>query len=344
MHNLDEALSRSQDFLRKKPILLIGTGLSVSMGLPGMDELTEYLRAELPKRCKTKQMVDEWTNCMTRIDKCGLEDGLGKEDVNEELLANIVEVTAELIEIRDSEFREKLFTDSKTGFPIANLIKHIIDSLPVDNPTLDIEYACDYAGIHCCTGFSGAYVQQFSQDSLTTHLHTLARVPTTRGKLKNEYRRRKQVRLLKPHGSLKWQQLEDKIYQCMEPLAAATRVIITPGLTKYRASLTDPVMNCHREIANSSLRDSNAVLVIGYGFNDSHLQTVLKERLSQGMECLILTKKLSGAAKDIIKDYANVIVFEESMTGETSWFTHSLTGYLPDKLWDLTRFVKLVIG
>lgn len=353
MENLDEALSKLQDFIRTRPVLLIGTGLSVSMGLPGMGQLSNHLYEELPKRFINNQaLLDEWKECVERIEQLGLEEGLGLNKISNELLVNVVEETACLVNTIDTEFRKKLFSNDDTSFPISKLIKHLVDSLPTDNPTLDIitpnydhiiEYACDYIGVECCTGFSGAYIQTFSPENLKKDLFIPARVTST-SKLKREFRKCKKIRLLKPHGSLNWQYKENRFLQCVEPLVAATRVMITPGLTKYEESLTNSVMNCHREIANERIRASQSVMVIGYGFNDPHLQTVLKERLEQGVGCLIVTRTLSQNAKNLLNLYPHIIALEKCNSGFTKWYNQAKHGYLQAKLWDIEEFVNYVIG
>lgn len=349
----DEVFTKLQDFLRTKPILLIGTGLSVSMGLPGMRELTECLKNEMPAKCDgSASLLAEWVKCLKSIDAYGLEEGLGKHEVCPELLNLIVETTATCIESKDTMLKKTLISNSTKPFPLAKLIKHILDSLAPANPCLNIitsnydhlvEYACDISGIVCCTGFSGIHLQRFMRDCLVCDPYYLTVIPDKKA-TKQEYRKQKQVRLLKPHGSLKWQQLGSEIFQCSEPIDNAVRVIITPGLTKYKASLTDPIMNCHRELANQSIRTASSIMVIGYGFNDSHLQTVLTERLNQGMEALIITKSLSDNARIIVRDFPNIIALEEAKAGVTTWHYHKHSGELSGNLWSIGEFVQTIIG
>ncbi|HWR09594.1 SIR2 family protein [Sporomusa sp.] len=353
MVDKDEILAKLQDFLRTRPMLLIGTGLSVSMGLPGMGELTNFLKSDMPKRCVgDPKLTSEWTICLASIEAHGLEDGLGRCTVSQELLHLIIEATATVIDLKDIQFKRQLIATSAKSFPLAKLIKHIIDSLPPGNPCLNIitsnydhliEYACDVCSIHCCTGFSGAHLQRFSHETLVCDSYSLTVVPDKRT-MKTDYRKQKRVRLLKPHGSLKWQQLGSETFQCSEMIENATRVIITPGLTKYKASLTDPTMNCHREMANQSIRSANSIMVIGYGFNDSHLQTVLTERLSQGMNCLIITRHLSDSAKMIVQDYPNIIALDQSTAGLTTWYYQGDSGEFPGQLWSIEEFVDKVVG
>lgn len=349
----DEVLAKLQEFIRTKPMLLVGTGLSVSMGLPGMGELTECLKSEIPLRCRgNATLLSEWAECLKNIETNGLEEGLGRGTVCPDLLSIIVEATALCIEGKDTQLKRDLISDSTKSFPLAKLIKHILDSLSPSNPCLNIitsnydhliEYACDISGIQCCTGFSGSHLQRFSHDNLVCDSYSLTVIPDKKA-TKPEYRKRKQVRLLKPHGSLKWQQLGNELFQCSETIEGAARVIITPGLTKYKASLTDPIMNGHREQANQSIRNAYSIMVIGYGFNDSHLQTVLTERLGQGMDTLIITKSLSDNAKIIVRDYPNVIALEESIAGVTNWYYQKDSGEISGDLWSLEKFVETIIG
>jgi len=353
MMEIDEILAKLQDFLRTRPMLLIGSGLSVSMGLPGMGELTMCLKSQLPKECAGNTvLLNEWTKCLISIEAYGLEDGLGKCTVSQELLKIIIETTALCIEVKDTKLKRHLIVTPTTTFPLAKLVKHILDSLPPGNPCLNIitsnydhliEYACDLTGIHCCTGFSGTHLQRFSHDNLVLDSYSLTVIPDKKT-TKPDYRRQKQVRLLKPHGSLKWQQLGSETFECSETIEDATRVIITPGLTKYKASLIDPIMNCHRELANQGIRSANSIMIIGYGFNDFHLQTVLTERLNLGMSALIITKSLSDNAKIIVRDYPNIIVLEEAKTGFTTWHYQKDSGEISGNLWSLEGFVETIIG
>ena len=123
----DEVFTKLQDFLRTKPILLIGTGLSVSMGLPGMRELTECLKNEMPAKCDgSASLLAEWVKCLKSIDAYGLEEGLGKHEVCPELLNLIVETTATCIESKDTMLKKTLISNSTKPFPLAKGLSIIL--------------------------------------------------------------------------------------------------------------------------------------------------------------------------------------------------------------------------
>jgi SIR2-like domain len=346
-----EFLEILQEFMRKKPIVIVGSGLSMSMGLPGMDKLLKHLKLRIPTYYRFFPNIEkEWGHCVKLIDAYGLEEGLGKTKINEKLLSIILDETASMVEKEDESLRQKLLAKSDYPFPFVKLLKHLMTSLHPSDPVLDIvtsnydhviEYACDRARIKCSVGFSGVITQEFTSDDLNKHLYTENLLPK-RGRLIREFRKEKRVRLLKPHGSLWWQKIGDATLQSSTRIPSGSRVLITPGLTKYEVSLTDNVMNYHREKANECIRKANAILVIGYGFNDTHLQTVLNERLSDGLDSLFLSKSLTANAKKIIAKFHQVAALEAN-EGGTEWYCQGNTGIFADPIWDLATFIDKVI-
>ena len=352
---MEQEILKLQSILDMKPILLIGTGLSISMGLPGMKDLTDHLATGIPRCCDGKEhLLAEWRKCKELIEENGLEDGLGKTNVSEELLNHIVEQTACLIEKRDKKFKTNFFSnqnyiqDNSASFPLTKLLKYLVDSLSPSNKVLEvitpnydhlIEYACDCIGVTCSTGFKGNYIQAYSNENLRSTLY----INSSKG-ITPTYKHAEQVRLYKPHGSLYWQNINGRVVECSEILSGSQRVIITPGLTKYTVSMTDTVMNTHRELANECIRKASSIVIIGYGFNDSHLQTELFAKLSQGLQCLILTKELGGRIKKLVNECPNIIALEAAEEeGQTLYYNKKEVKQLPVDLWSLDGFIKQVI-
>jgi SIR2-like domain len=348
--NYEEGLILLQDFIKKRPLIIVGSGLSISMGIPGMGKLLDHLEEKLPTILEEKENI-EWSESLELIRELGFEEGLLKKNISSNLLLHIIEETAKLIEIYDNEFHEKLHTLSVLDYPFAKLLNHLLISLPPDKPNIDVittnydhlvEYACDLIQCDCCTGFKGGKLQFFKPDNLKENL--FRRVKTTQKKKSGfEYRMTSKVRLLKPHGSLNWQKINEQTIHSHKLIKNSNRVIITPGSTKFEASLTDYVMNSHRELANECLRNTESVIILGYGFNDSHLQTVLTERLKEGLDCLILTRTLSENAKKLIQSCNQIIALEHSVNLETNWYFNGEDGVWEEPIWDLAHFVKRVI-
>jgi SIR2-like domain len=350
MKDINDGLLELQRFLKKKPTLIIGTGLSVSMGLPGMGELLSHLKEQIPLECKELE-IKEWEDCLAHIDAVGFEEGLGKVNVSEGLLKVIVQATANLVGQKDATFASKLANMQISDIPFAKLLFHLVNSLHPLNPILHIvtpnydhliEYSCDLIDVNCVTGFYGSHHLKFNANKLKEDLYRIETVHE-KGRPKKEHRKLPTVKLLKPHGSLNWYKVGELTYQSHIGIPESSRVIITPGNSKYKASLTDTVMNYHREMANDCITKSESILIIGYGFNDIHLQTVLNDKLKSGIDCLILTKSLSVGANKVISDYKQVIALEQNGHLGTKWYHNEEEGTWDEPLWDLTHFVKQVI-
>jgi hypothetical protein len=346
----EDGLIKLQEFVKSRPIILAGSGLSISMGIPGMGKLLEHLTLTLPQKLN-ENYIFEWDECLKIIKEKGFEQGLLEKKVSGELLINIINETALLIETYDGVVFGKLNTMTINDYPFAKLLNHLVISLPPTKATVDVittnydhlvEYACDLIEIECCTGFKGTNIQFFKLNHLKEHL--FKRVATTQKNKKGyDHRVVPRVRLLKPHGSLKWQRNGNKTFQANNIMTGSERVIITPGSTKFEVSLTDYVMNAHRELANECLNSTESVIIVGYGFNDNHLQTVLTERLKSGLNCLILTHGLTPNAKKLIHECKQIIALEAFSELKTKWYFNGLEGVWEEPLWDLGHFVKRVI-
>ena len=121
--------------------------------------------------------------------------------------------------------------------------------------------------------------------------------------------------------------------------------MITPGTTKYQRSLVQLVLNQHREFANERMRQANAFIIIGYGFNDDHLQTVLWERM-QHVPCVILTHTLSDRAKAFVDRCPRTLALEADAGHDdrTRWYHATQSGIWEIPMWDLGTYVRNVIG
>ena len=342
-----------QNVFRKNPVVIVGTGLSVSMKIPGMKELQAHLIESLPSIIKNG-LLDEWQTCTESIKSHGLEAGLSKVQVSTELLTHIVNISADYINKFDATVRKEIFCSPTQSFPFSKLLAFLFKGLPpttsavnVITPNYDhlVEYACDIAKIECINGFSGYAVGTFNEGELKTDYYT-PYIRAERQRSVRDFKMHQSIRLFKPHGSLHWQKLGDHVFQHSELFPESKRILITPGLTKFEHSLTDPVMNSIRESANQCLRNATAAIIIGYGFNDSHLQTVLNQRISEGMECLIITHTLSENAKALISKNNRLIGIEATgeKDKESLCYANDVSFTISEQLWDLKVFISNILG
>ena len=111
--------------------------------------------------------------------------------------------------------------------------------------------------------------------------------------------------MLKPHGSFDWYRNGTSALRSSVELDAE-RLIITPGLNKYKVGYSAP-FDKHRELANNYINQSTRLLVVGYGFNDDHLQTHLEARIRAGTPTLILTRTASDRVQKLTKESPNCV-------------------------------------
>jgi hypothetical protein len=124
------------------------------------------------------------------------------------------------------------------------------------------------------------------------------------------------------------------------------RLIITPGLNKFRNGYESP-FDRHRDRANNVIDKANRFLVVGYGFNDDHLETHLLPKIKSGIPTLLLTRTLSHNAIKLASEFATIIAIQHAAkdgTEGSSVFSNKVEEFLPDlALWDLDNFVNEVL-
>ncbi|MFS4504706.1 SIR2 family protein [Clavibacter sp. Sh2141] len=166
----------------------------------------------------------------------------------------------------------------------------------------------------------------------------IKRIRGTRGQVRLEYH--PAIRLAKPHGSLDWYEIDDRLISTNYPLARAPKVV-TPGGDKYIKGY-DVLYSKHRNRANAAIDKAAALLVIGYGFNDNHLQTNLKIQMSK-VPSVLLTKSLTANAHEFLKLHPDSVAIEDDNQAG-AYILHAgqrLRSPLP--LWQLDTFMTEIL-
>lgn len=336
----NEILLALQDFLRKRPVILAGSGLTIPLGLPSMGALAKELDNHLSVDATHKE---EWSKYSEDIN-LGLEAALLKHQVSDDILKRIIDITGDFIDGKDKVTADNLFRQEKLP-AIAELLRFLTKSagrnspeVIVITPNYDrvIERACDLIQIPCETGFCGSYMKIFDREALDRMIFTRYNSPI------------KRVKLFKPHGSLDWYYFNGRSIEVANlPIPTADdqthRIMITPGRSKYASSLMDEVMNFHRERMNHHVRRAEALLVIGYGFNDAHLQGELNNRLKEGVECVILTRSLGQNHIDNLPKNGKWTLIVACDGNKTRILTPDNDVEINGSLWSLDEFVKKTI-
>ena len=230
----------------------------------------------------------------------------------------------------------------KEEFPLGLLIKALFRSA---NNTVHIvttnydriaEYACNAYGITYSTGFVPGYVQSREGSELLTY---------RRGN-----RQERLVRIWKVHGSLDWfkrsngESYSAPVFEL--PANDALPLIVTPGFNKFEQTHLEPFRSTMAG-ADRALENAQALIAIGYGFRDDHVQEkILKRCREQAIPIAMLAHTLTEEARDFLKNKAGnkYIGLERNMT-KTRAYSHAFPDGQdldePD-LWSLAGLLKLV--
>ena len=289
--------------------------------------------------------VNLWTKLSPLITTKGLEAALLEMPPTPALEAAIVAQTTELIASREREIIRQIFLRSKT-LRFSRLLPHLLKpqtGLPVVTTNYDrlIEISAEEAGLGVDTMFVGHFAGALDEQESRL---SFCREVTLRGKMV-QYRYRPRVNVFKPHGSLDWYHRDGKPV-CYSGDISSPRLIITPGLNKFRNGYESP-FDKHRERANSAIDRAARFLIIGYGFNDDHLQTHLTPRIRSGIPTLLLTHTLTPNAIKLANECANVIAIQRAIFGGnegSSVFVNRAEIQFPGiGLWELDTFISEVL-
>lgn len=341
LHNLKLRLQRHfTDGL----VTVVGSGLSCAEGLPGMQDLANFLQAEI-QTCLSDDDKELWAELSPQISAVGLEAALLKNPPTASLELAIAVKTAELIEQREREIITEVFEGTRV-LRFTRLVGHLLKpdtgvAVVTTNYDRLLEIASEEAGLGVDTLFVGHFAGQLNEKESKL---SFCREVTLKGK-RVHYRYRPRVNIYKPHGSLDWYYRKNKPVRYSGSLSLP-RLIITPGLNKFRNGYQSP-FDRHRELANLSIDKASRFLVIGYGFNDDHLETHLTPRIKSGVPTVLLTHTLSDNAIKLARSHANVIAIQHGESGGrigSSILVDKEDIFVPDLiLWDLGNFVSEVL-
>lgn len=339
----DQLKQRLQDHLTDGLVLVIGSGLSSAEGLPGMGALAAHLQAKLPTQCPPESLP-KWEPIANDLEQgIDLETTLLKNPPDAALESFIMTLTAEFVGAAEGEVIKEVILGERV-LRFTRLLKHLLkpnSGIPVITTNYDrlIEVATEMAGFGVDSLFVGAYIGKFN--SKESRL-SLCRAITQRRKLVHlSYA--DHIVLLKPHGSLDWfVRNGDPVRTSL--VSSGQRLMITPGANKFRGGYERP-FDAHRERANREIDQAARFLIIGYGFNDDHLQTHLAHQLTRGVPAVLLCRSLSTEGKRLVSTCPNVLALSESpsKTG-----THVLSGVADFviegvHLWDVGNLISEVL-
>lgn len=320
----------AEDVLSKNPVIVVGSGTSCGAGISGMYALGRYLVENVTISDFNSLEMQHWEVFKEKVNKdMGLEEALQSLGEVSELFTNtIVQATWNCILSDEREPLIRTFNgEDVTGFTrLFHRFRNTnIDCINIITTNYDhlIEMAAATADWEVWDGFgNGILARPVNSTILKNRMRKLVR--PSRPLL---YENIKHVKVYKPHGSLSWFKLSDNSFvkipgvscehlDTMKPLAIHP-VIVTPGIGKYLETHYEPYNNVMAEM-NNSIHGAKAMIFLGFGFNDIHIQASFQSVLRDStIPKLIATRELTGTFLDLVRkgDIKNYMAIEKYENG-----------------------------
>ncbi len=339
---LDELKRIIQDFFQENTVTIVGSGLSLAEGVPGMSALAKELLSQIPKLLSNSSDVAIWSQIEANLmSGTGLEQALHDTKPTLAIEELIRKITAQYIGKAEAAVLSDIVRNNKE-LRFSKYLNHFNirnNGLVVITTNYDrlIEYACEVNGVRVDNLFVGKFLARFEpEQSKYMFCKNLVR---RGGKTVAEFAPR--VAVFKPHGCLSWHMV-DGIPFSIPQSCFDDALIITPGINKYKEGYNSP-FDTHRTKANAAIDSAQRYIIIGYGFGDDHLETHLVRQLKNGKPALILTHSLSRKTLDIISACKNITAICSKNEIDSAVVTQSgETIFSNRNLWDLNEMLKEV--
>lgn len=340
MVQIDDIKREIQKFFDQGTVTVVGSGLSCAEGISGMSGLSDELIKNVPNMISIENQK-YWEKIAEGLNNgLDLESVLQKNVVTDEIEKAVVSGVYNLISNETLNIFTQIVEDGRRlkfsdylgcfNMDLYNLV------VITTNYDLLIEYACEIAGVEYTDSYHGKIISKFSPEMAEREMIKGVR----RGKPAiNEYK--KHVKLYKPHGSINWKILKGNLYR-INNHNCGIPCIITPGSKKYEKGYEVP-FDYHISKMGQEIDGAKRLIFIGYGFNDSHLETHLIKTNNSSKPQLILTRTLSDKAKQIAKNNSNVIAIESNGSNGSKIYIEQKCHEVQDKmLWDISKLIKEV--
>lgn len=306
-----------QVFLKNPPLVVWGSGATISFGIPSMWNLNK----------KLKEVIDDFDSGNNN-----LEVELGKEKYKDKM-PEIKQVIWQEVNNADKAVLDKITSNNTADFDgIKLLIEKFLEAHPqvlnivTTNYDRVLEYTMSYNGVHFTDGFNGKVLSLFDE---------------------NLFKSKNTVNLIKVHGSLNWFNVDDEIRYVNSCFDGLIPQIIAPGKSKYQEAYNSP----YRELiqkADNTIKEASSFLVVGFGFNDEHLTPKIKSQVKKGVPIVLITKQVTESTLEELKDAEKYIFIEEAsnektrVTYKTSKFDQVQIEELEGKFWQLNHFIEIL--
>ena len=269
-----------------------------------MQELADHLSDGLGSNLSAEDAA-LWEQIKPLLVKNGLEAALLDKAPTPTLEAAIAFSTCSLVASRERQAITEVFNGERE-LRLTRLLAHLLKpssglSIVTTNYDRLAEIAVEAAGIGADTMFVGRFAAVLNERE--SKLSFCRDVTCKKSKVAYHYRPR--ALICKPHGSLDWYLRDGRPVAYPGELDDVPRLIITPGQNKFRNGYESP-FDHHRNKANESIDRASRFLILGYGFNDDHLETHLSPAIKNSKPTLMLAHSLTPNATRLASAHASV--------------------------------------
>lgn len=340
----DELKKRLQAHFTDGLLTIVGSGLSCAEGIPGMKTLGDHLNAEVPRHLDVT-LHAQWEP-IAQLLTAGkdLESAMLIHAPTPEVETVVVSLTSRFISQHEAAVIQDVFSGTRT-LRLTRLFQHLLKpstGIPIITTNYErlVEIAAEMAGLGVDTQFVGhSYALLDAKECRMSFCRDAQLI-----KRNAHLRYADRVVLSKPHGSLDWYQHNGEPMRCPYDIELP-RLLITPGRNKFRTGYDRPFDN-HRERANRDIDRASRFLILGYGFNDDHLETHLSPRIRDGTPTLVLTHSLSPNGSSLLSESPGMTVITCDPKADPGAIVHTRDGTIEfngGNIWDLGLFISEVL-
>ena len=297
---LDLVKNKIREFFNLKNInFLFGSGTS-SGAIPTMNGLFENLKFDKKKEVAEKEEFECIVNKVGKNLEATLEvmysartyyDGIQTDDESVEEYKKLYNRLIHRIEAyifnsinvdMTNDASKRVLEYYKTFYQKIALRNKDLSRIRVFTTNNDLfnETALDSLNIHYINGFGGG-LRKYFNPALFNYTWS-KRMDTSIDKYEPI---ENMAYLYKIHGSINWQETEHKMNNYFnieelppQQLSPKKSVLIYPTPTKQDKSLGVPYVDLFREFQNKLLEPHSVLFVIGYGFNDRHVNVIFSKK------------------------------------------------------------------
>jgi len=284
-------LKKKQEFVSRcydlnNLTFLVGTGLSKEFDGPTMKDIASELISSFNNSSITDGVINQWIDKDLKNDCPNVERLLDRLYVKKKYL-NDIEKEDENTEKAIDTIRKKIFdmclfipnkdklhflfiflnslVNRKAGLSRVNLFTLNYDLL--------VDKCADELGILVSDGFDGSVKRWLNTAQFDLDYYYPSGIVGEK-----PIRCERVLNYFKLHGSLNWVSEDNRI---IKGLQSFENMIIYPCINKYNVVLFEPLAEIFRRFSVSVKRLKSALFIIGYSFNDAHINQIILQALEQ---------------------------------------------------------------